>query len=130
MDEAAAHDRLRHLLILGMVGGLTLRVTLFHAGGIGSWASISVFWVCAAASVFFGAHQVADRIQRGPEVPVLKWALLAVGVAAFLGRFLIGGSIGTPIFGTTTLVCVVWALILGFRDLVSKPRRPGAEQPG
>jgi hypothetical protein len=125
MDLVGGRDRLRQLLILGMLAGLGMRVTVFHAGGWGGIASGGLFWTCAVASVCFGLHQVIARVQRGSEVPDFKWILLTLGVAAFLLGVISddAGSLFRPI----TLICVLISAGLGLRDLASGG---GAARPG
>jgi len=111
-----------------MIGGGLLRTTVFGGGAAGGVASAGIFFIVALASVFLGIRQISERVQHGPQVPVLEWTLLAVGVTAFLLGVPLDGETERAIFGAITLICIAWSLILGLRDLVSKLRTPKVEQ--
>jgi FtsH-binding integral membrane protein len=129
--QALGEDRLRRVLILGMLLGLGSRVTVFAGGGAGGLVSSGLFWLSALAVIVFSARQRIRRSQRGSTVPILKWGLLLGAVLSFLSLAVTEGSVG-KVFVGVLLVCVLALIVLAIKDAVSGftggPRSPGSTE--
>ncbi len=122
------HDRLRRLLIVGIVLPTAARFTVFSRGGtIGTFAVKVVVSASAIAIVAFSVRQFVLRWRYGATVPVLKWGLLLlilldIGLSFLLPKSGPAGDV-VAMVGTLSLITLV---VLAIKDTARTPPPHGS----
>lgn len=116
------NDHARRTLIAAVLLSLGADALLPREGTATEIVSAS-FWLYSFAIVAFSARQLVLRRRHGPEVPVLKWLLLALCVASLFASAAL--ERGTSLALTLAFVSIgafLALVVLAIRDALRAAR--------
>jgi hypothetical protein len=114
------NDGIRRALLAGLLVGLAARLTVFHTGGAGGIASVTVFWIFAVALGAFAVRQLLLRVRLGRSVPILKWCLILLALLVWTYE-VFGPEIAIQnLLNLTLLMSILLLVGLAIRDSVRR----------